>query len=310
MEVCHGFSGFSAKMRRRFGRWRGATPVRAVACWHGDLERIGVSVCRRCATGCCGSTRRGRPVLSTARRRGRRRSSTRPSARRLPGLSRAGRSRRTDRSERLTVSKQTLSSGTASDGFPQAVRPAASGAERTRRSKKLPRPRGGYCTAQRSRRTNRIGQKNKITRRWARRGTRPRAPHDQRTRCLYLRRYLLVLPFCNNDAMALHLQEISRTVAPRAHAVRSRLAYLGQARCARPCRHARPSSIRSRTSGSSCATTGCPTASSIPTTTSSTIAATPGTSWSISPGKSCRSDTVNGRIGRDQWDLVLVSCAF
>jgi hypothetical protein len=27
----------------------------------------------------------------------------------------------------------------------------------------------------------RIGQKNKITRRWARRGTRPSAPHDQRT---------------------------------------------------------------------------------------------------------------------------------
>ena len=35
-----------------------------------------------------------RTGLSTARRRGRRRSSTRPSARRLPGLSRAGRSRR------------------------------------------------------------------------------------------------------------------------------------------------------------------------------------------------------------------------
>ena len=28
----------------------------------------------------------------------------------------------------------------------------------------------------------RIGQKNKITRRWARRGTRPRAPRDQRTK--------------------------------------------------------------------------------------------------------------------------------
>ena len=27
----------------------------------------------------------------------------------------------------------------------------------------------------------RVGQKNKIARRWARRGTRPRAPHDQRT---------------------------------------------------------------------------------------------------------------------------------
>ena len=74
----------------------------------------------------------------------------------------------------------------------------------------------------------RIGQKNKITRRWARRGTRPRAPHDQRTRSAYIFGAIcpqegkgagLVLPFCNSDAMALHLQEISRTVAPRAHAV-------------------------------------------------------------------------------------------
>ena len=74
----------------------------------------------------------------------------------------------------------------------------------------------------------RIGQKNKITRRWARRGTRPRAPHDQRTRSAYIfgaicpqegKGASLVLPFCNSDAMALHLQEISRTVAPRAHAV-------------------------------------------------------------------------------------------
>jgi hypothetical protein len=32
----------------------------------------------------------------------------------------------------------------------------------------------------------RIGQKNKITRRWARRGTRPSAPHDQRTRSTYI----------------------------------------------------------------------------------------------------------------------------
>lgn len=28
----------------------------------------------------------------------------------------------------------------------------------------------------------RVGQKNKITRRWVRRGTRPHAPHDQRTK--------------------------------------------------------------------------------------------------------------------------------
>lgn len=32
----------------------------------------------------------------------------------------------------------------------------------------------------------RIGQKNKITRRWARRGTRPSAPKDQRTKSAYI----------------------------------------------------------------------------------------------------------------------------
>ena len=32
----------------------------------------------------------------------------------------------------------------------------------------------------------RIGQKNKITRRWAKRGTRPVAPHDQRTASAYI----------------------------------------------------------------------------------------------------------------------------
>ncbi|MBW6426217.1 transposase [Rhizobium sp. XQZ8] len=32
----------------------------------------------------------------------------------------------------------------------------------------------------------RIGQKNKITRRWAKRGSRPSAPHDQRTRSAYI----------------------------------------------------------------------------------------------------------------------------
>jgi hypothetical protein len=31
----------------------------------------------------------------------------------------------------------------------------------------------------------RVGQKNKITRRWARRGSRPSAPHDQRTASTY-----------------------------------------------------------------------------------------------------------------------------
>ena len=74
----------------------------------------------------------------------------------------------------------------------------------------------------------RVGQKNKITRRWAKRGTRPSAPHDQRTTSTYIfgaicpalgKGAALVLPSCNTDAMNLHLVEISRTVAPGAHAV-------------------------------------------------------------------------------------------
>ncbi|WP_428332612.1 IS630 family transposase [Novosphingobium sp.] len=74
----------------------------------------------------------------------------------------------------------------------------------------------------------RIGQKNKITRRWALRGTRPSAPHDQRTKSAYIFGAIcpehgkaagLVLPFCNTETMSLHLAEISQAVAPRAHAV-------------------------------------------------------------------------------------------
>ncbi len=74
----------------------------------------------------------------------------------------------------------------------------------------------------------RIGQKNKITRRWARRGTRPCAPHDQRTRSAYIfgaicpaegKGAALVLPRCDTEAMALHLTEISKAVAAGAHAV-------------------------------------------------------------------------------------------
>jgi hypothetical protein len=74
----------------------------------------------------------------------------------------------------------------------------------------------------------RIGQKNKITRRWARRGTRPSAPKDQRTRSAYIFGAIcpvhgkaagLVLPFCDTETMTLHLAEISIAVARGAHAV-------------------------------------------------------------------------------------------
>ena len=74
----------------------------------------------------------------------------------------------------------------------------------------------------------RIGQKNKITRRWAKRGTRPFALKDQRTASAYIFGAIcpalgkaagLVLPFCNTEAMELHLQEIALAVEPGAHAV-------------------------------------------------------------------------------------------
>ena len=74
----------------------------------------------------------------------------------------------------------------------------------------------------------RIGQKTKLTRRWAPRGSRPTAPKDQRTKSAYIFGAIcpgrgvgaaLVLPRCNTEAMQWHLDEISSQVAPRAHAV-------------------------------------------------------------------------------------------
>ena len=74
----------------------------------------------------------------------------------------------------------------------------------------------------------RVGQKNKLTYRWAAKGSRPRADHDQRTKSAYIfgaicpergKGAAWVLPYCNTRAMELHLEEISRTVAPGAHAI-------------------------------------------------------------------------------------------
>src|SRR5262249_22375501 len=87
----------------------------------------------------------------------------------------------------------------------------------------------------------RIGQKNKITRRWARRGTRLSAPTDQHTASTYIfgavcpsdgKGAALVLPACNTEAMNLHLAEIAKEItraACRAFARSSRLASVRQA---------------------------------------------------------------------------------
>lgn len=74
----------------------------------------------------------------------------------------------------------------------------------------------------------RVGQKNKLTYRWAKKGERPRADHDQRTKWVYIFGAICpergvgaawVLPYCNTAAMQLHLGEISRFVQPGAHAI-------------------------------------------------------------------------------------------
>jgi hypothetical protein len=74
----------------------------------------------------------------------------------------------------------------------------------------------------------RVGQQGPLTRVWARRGTRPRAPRDRRHAWAYLFGAVcpgravgagLVLPHVNAEAMGLHLAEIGRHVAPGAHAL-------------------------------------------------------------------------------------------
>ena len=74
----------------------------------------------------------------------------------------------------------------------------------------------------------RVGQQGTLTRVWARRGTRPRAPRDRRHTWAYLFGAVcperavgaaLVLPYADTEATGLHLAEIGRAVAPGAHAV-------------------------------------------------------------------------------------------
>ena len=73
-----------------------------------------------------------------------------------------------------------------------------------------------------------MGQQGTLTRVWARRGTRPRAPRDRRYTSAWLfgavcpaRRVgaAVVMPEANTEAMEAHLAEIGRRVGPGAHAV-------------------------------------------------------------------------------------------
>ena len=101
----------------------------------------------------------------------------------------------------------------------------------------------------------RIGQKNKLTRRWARRGTRPRAPATSAPNGPNLRRDLsregegrrAGHALVRHHAMAAHLIEISAAVDPGAHAVLivdqagGKLAIPDNITVIWRCRHDRPS---------------------------------------------------------------------
>ena len=132
-------------------------------------------------------------------------------------------------------------------------------------------------------------------------------PHDQRTQSAYIfgaicpakgKGAALVLLRCTTVAMNAHLQEISRAVARRVHAV----LMLDGAGWHKAGALVVPANITllplpprapelnppelvegARTSGSSCATIGSPIACSTPTKTSSTAAARLGTGSSTSP---------------------------
>src|SRR2546426_5138090 len=72
----------------------------------------------------------------------------------------------------------------------------------------------------------RVGQKNGLVYQWAKKGTRPRQPKDQRYENTYLfgavcpsrdTGVAVIMPNANTEAMQAHLDEIGRAVTPGAH---------------------------------------------------------------------------------------------
>ena len=167
----------------------------------------------------------------------------------------------------------------------------------------------------------RIGQKNGQVRQWAKRGTRPRQPADQRYDNAYLFGAIcpargvgaaLALPYADADMMQLHLDEISRNVADGAHAVllldragwhtTSKLDVPGNITRS-SCPPGRRSSTRSRTSGSICARIGSQTPCSKTTTQSSTPHAPLGENSSLNPKRSHPSECATGLTSVTRYDL-------
>ncbi len=161
-----------------------------------------------------------------------------------------------------------------------------------------------------------MGQKNKRTRRRARRGTRPRAPHDQRTEgaCLFgalcparAKGDRRVMPWCDTHPMAEPLRLISQQVEAGAHA----LLILDRAGGQSSPKWAVPDNITlvprppgspevnpvENVWGRSSGTPGFRPSFSRSATTSQLTAAKPGTPSCINQGASSQSEGANGPIG-------------
>jgi hypothetical protein len=74
----------------------------------------------------------------------------------------------------------------------------------------------------------RLGQKNSLVYQWAKKGTRPRQPKDQRYENAYVfgavcpgrdTGVALIMPNADTEAMQMHLDAIGRAVTPGAHAL-------------------------------------------------------------------------------------------
>ena len=140
-----------------------------------------------------------------------------------------------------------------------------------------------------------MGQQGTLTRIWAERGTRPRAPRDTRYTSGYIfgavcperaEAAALIMPHADTSAMNAHLCEIARTVAAGAHAllILDGAGWHGSAKLevtTSPCSNSRPmrqNSTRWKTFGSTCAPTSWQSLCLNPTMRLSTNAAMPGIS--------------------------------
>src|SRR5215831_8686973 len=159
----------------------------------------------------------------------------------------------------------------------------------------------------------RVGQKNKLTYRWARKGSRPVPPTiNGPNRLICLGRSVptvepappsccrLATPkLCSFTSMRLQPKSLraltlfSSSIKPGGMAPRPSRFQTTSRSCS--FRRAHPNSTAKKISGNSCGRTGCRTEFSNPSTISSTTAATLGTHSSTTPGRSCPSPAAIGQ---------------